>query len=266
MEIQTVTDENEQPLNVNQVRFVEVYCSLSPRKPAVAYMRVYCCKPADAARNGWRLLKDPRIKRAIEERDKAAREANSLAVGDLIAHLTEIIKANPADLIEYRRGACRYCWGDGFQYQRTQGEYNRDLAAYLEANKAAHERSKGKVALDPLGLFFDVKGGIGYNRNEAPHPECPECFGDGEGFEFVKDTRSLPPAAARLYGGLKITRDGISIVTRSQDKSLEMALQVAGLLGTKRSGDDEEGDTPPAASVTYHEVDARAPQDYEGEE
>ena len=66
---------------------------------------------------------------------------------------------------------------------------------------------KGKDAelIAEIVSEFDEASGIGYDPRCDPHPDCPECFGEGVVKVFVKDTRDLSPMAERLYAGVEET-------------------------------------------------------------
>jgi phage terminase small subunit len=161
-----------------------------------------------------RLLGNARVKAAIDAliRDRAARL--SIQADDVLRAWQEIAMADPGELIQYRRVNCRYCWGKGFEYQRTPAEYRRHKVKW-----AADCRKAEAEDLPPPE--FDPEGGIGYNHAADPNPECPECFGEGIGVTYYADTRKLTGSAHRLYKGVKETREGIEIMIESREKALE---------------------------------------------
>ncbi len=142
-----------------------------------------------------------------------------------------MVKADARDLSEYRIGCCRYCHGFEFKYQMTPQEYRNRLAAYMER----------KGDKDPCGLAFPMEGGVGYDKRRKPHKDCPECFGEGEGREVFKDSRTLSESARTLYAGVKRTKNGMEIMSRSKDKSVELAARHTGVIKTgSGEGDDSE--------------------------
>lgn len=156
-------------------------------------------------------LSKPEIAQRIASELAKRAERVRLTADDVVRHVNEIVEADPRELTEYYRGACRYCFGAGFLYQRTPNEMRNDYIAF-EANR--------KKAGAPQ--TFDLKGGEGFNPKRDPHPDCPECFGDGVGYSFIKDTRRLSPAAARLFKGVKETRNGVEIMLRDQDGAVKL--------------------------------------------
>lgn len=224
------------PLTPGNLRFVDELLASPTMNATDAYQAAYACSRATAGVEGSRLLKDPRIQAELERR-KGERCARVELTQDIVLkQLFQIVTADPRDLIEFRRGACRYCYGEGHLYQMTAREIRDAYKAYLKT-------PQGKE--DSAG--FDMQGGDGFNPKRDAHPDCPECFGEGVGYEFVKDTRKLTPAAARLYAGMKVTKDGIEIKTRGQDKLLNLAMQHLGMLNEKT--DDGETAEAKAAEI-----------------
>lgn len=208
---------NDRPLNHNQLRFVDALLATETLNATAAYESVYKARGDAAGVNAAKLMADPRIQAEIERRQAARLERMEMTQDDVARHLQELAEADPRDLVEYYRGACRHCHGYDFKYQRTPAEFDRDLVQHIT------QRSYNKeLGPDPLGLEFDVKGGVGFNQRKDPNKNCPECFGVGVGYSFIKDTRTLSKAAARLYAGVKETRNGLEVLTRSQDKALEL--------------------------------------------
>ncbi len=226
------------PLCDKHLAFIDYLRADPKRDQSAAYSRVYNTKKGSgsAKTGGCELMKDPRIKARIYELDQEALKAAGMTPTKLLSELNSVITADPRELMEYYRGACRYCHGYLFDYQRTPAEYRRDMEAYLLNDQA---RKGGPQ--DPLGLQFPLRGGVGFNPTLAPHPDCPECFGHGEGYTHVKDTRDLSPGAARLFAGIKQTKDGLEVKTRATDKSVELYMRHLGMLdGKSNEGSAEE--------------------------
>jgi len=240
------------PLTSKQQLFLE-QLPLCNMNAADAYSKAYPnLSRESAARGGYGLMQDPRVKAALEATRAELRQANQMRTQDVLQHIFELATADPRELAEVWIGPCRYCHGDGHLWQRTAGEMDRDFDAYT-ANKKT-------MKIDPDGLMFDRKGGIGFNRRVAPHHDCPECGGLGERYEVLKDTRNFSPAAARLYAGVKVGRDGsIEIKTRSQDKALEFAGRCLGLFRDQVDIGGQRG--PGAVPVPVVAFAASSPQE-----
>lgn len=171
--------------------------------------------PKTARAQGSRLLTDADIQAQVATGQQKIAERLRLTTNDIAHHLASIITADPGELIEFRRVCCRYCWGNGHLYQRTPQEMRDERDEYDKGLKESDDH-------DSLAEFNEA-GGIGYDARREPHPECPECFGEGEEKPFPKDTRLLSPAARALYAGLKINaQGGLEIKMHSKEKALEM--------------------------------------------
>lgn len=235
------------PLRGRHRQFLDELYTDPARNATEAYLRLFNVSRETARASSCRLLQYPAVVAEMARRDKEAAERAGMTAGDVAQMLVQLATADARDLIEYWRGPCRYCHGEGHLYQRTPREYREAWSAYQLTEKGRQ---------DVVGLHFDHAGGLGFNRRLAPHPECPECNGDGEGYEIVRDTRTLSATAARLYGGVKRTKDGISVITRGQDKAVELLAKMHGMLRDKQE-DPEDLAAPPAATVTYGVKDAR---------
>lgn len=210
-------------LTNNQARFVAEYMSVLPRCATKAYMRVFGGEYAIAGSSASLMMSYPHVQAAIAKWEAELCKDLRMDVEQYVRELVLVATADPRDLSERYIGSCRHCHGMGHQHQYTQNEFNMLLNAHIV------RRARDKNP-DPLGLDFDCKGGIGFNQRRAPHPECTECFGDGVGYEVFKDTRTLSAGAARLYAGVKKTRDGLEIKTRSPDKAIEILGNILGLV------------------------------------
>ena len=161
------------------------------------------------------LMAKPHIRAAIDA--AAAKRAEELGIQakEVLRLLWNIATADANEVVQHRRGCCRYCHGTDFLYQRTPSEMRdarrRHEFAVAEAKKA------GKPVPE-----FDEAGGIGYDPNNDPHPDCPECHGDGEAHVYVEDTRALSGAARTLYAGIKQTKDGLEIKLHDRTRAAEL--------------------------------------------
>lgn len=240
--------KDEKPLNAQQVAFVAAVLADPERNATRAYASVYPkASHATAMANSSRLWGDLRVQAMVEEHDAEMRKGAKLSREMIAQHVRELVAADPRDLTEYYRGACRYCWGHKHRYHFTPAELERAIEAY---------RKDKRHADDPMALGFDYKGGVGFNPHAPAHPTCPECFGHGEGYSYVKDTRTLTPEAARLFAGVKQTKDGLQILTRSQDKMTELAMRYLGMMTERK---DDNDDDPPPVAVTYAFEDGTTP-------
>ena len=235
-----MSTDADSKLNENELAFIDRLLSREKHDAAAAYKHVYGCNANTAKVNGSRLLKKRHVAAEIARRKTERNAELNLSVADLLQELRNVVTADPRELMEYRRGACRYCYGHQHLYQRTPAEYKRARDQYTTDNEAAAKR--GDKALDPLGLAFDMQGGIGFNPNKKAVRACPECFGEGAGYSYIKDSRTVSKAAARLYAGIKETANGVEIKTRAVDKSVQLLMQNMGML----EPDPDKGKSTPA--------------------
>ncbi|WP_338762031.1 terminase small subunit [Massilia sp. METH4] len=226
---------------------------LAGQSEGKAYAQVYGKDNYGAAKASVnKMLRRPEV---VEYMERARAQVTEAVVAaavktatDVLADLEAIADADSRELMEYRRGCCRHCWGKEFLYQRTPQELRDYIKKQNETNE---KRLKDNLPPEPL----DEGGGIGYNRTRQPNPECPECFGEGQGYEFFKDTRTVSPAAAKLFAGVKVKNNGLEFVTHSQERARELLARHHGLLDKK----GDTGDTPEALAAEVRRlVDAAA--------
>lgn len=193
-----------------------------------AYLRVKPgAKPASARVEASRLLAKPNIQDQIAKLIAERAQTTGITAAVALQEAWAIMTADPRELMEYRIGCCRHCWGFKFRYQRTDAQF--------EADKERHEATlamaddKGKQRLGE----FDPKGGLGFDLRRPPNPECPECGGEGEGREVFHDTRKVSKAAASLFAGIEVTRHGRRLLTHSKDAAMDKVFRHLGLYNDK---------------------------------
>ena len=216
-------------LTEKQQRFVDEY--LVDLNATQAAIRAGY-SPHTANEQGAQLLAKLSVQHAVREARSAQQKRTAITADTVLMEIANIALADARELVEVKTGCCRCCWGEGFKFQRTVGEYNHDREQWL---------NKGK---DPSE--FEDQGGIGFNPLKMPHPECPTCGGDGDARAVLKDTRTLSPRAAALYAGAKQTKDGIEIKMHSKLDALEKLAKHVGLYQK-----DNEQKTDPLAALLH---------------
>ncbi len=215
------------PLTEKQRRFVEEY--LVDLNATQAAIRAGYSQDT-AGSIGHENLKKPEIQLALQQARLAQQKRTAITADGALREAWNIATADTRELVELKTGCCRCCYGEGHRWQRTVGEMNRDRESWIE---------KGN---DPSA--FDEKGGIGFNPLRAPHPECPECGGDGHARVVLKDTRNLSEKGAALYAGAKQTQFGIEVKMQDKSAALEKVFKHLGLYEK-----DNQQKTDPLASL-----------------
>lgn len=227
------------PLTPKVQRFIDEYL-IDLNGAAAAKRAGYSARTAKEI--AYELLGKPAVAEAIA----AAKADRSKRVQvDQDAILRNLLAAAHADrngLTEFRRVCCRYCHGIGFQYQRTPGEMARD--------KAEHARRQAEHKADPKKPSpgrFQPQGGVGYHKLRDPNPDCPECFGEGIGETFFKDTRKLEPEQRAIFEGVEQTREGLKFKTMGRAEANALLMRHEGMLQDKVDH-TTKGDKLPASA------------------
>lgn len=202
-------------MNLMQTRFVDEYV-IDGNATQAAIRAGYSEKSAYA--QGHELLKHREVITAIEQKKAELAQIAQVNALWVLKQWVEIATANPNDLVKHIRTCCRFCWGIAHQYQWTEAGY------LAEVNRCL------RLKLEPP----DGMGGFGFQINREPHSECPECGGRGLEQTVVADTRYLTGPAARLYGGVQRTKDGIKVIMRDQDGALLNIAKYLGMLVEKK--------------------------------
>ncbi|HDR9052662.1 TPA: terminase small subunit [Burkholderia vietnamiensis] len=211
-------------LTANQLRFVDEY--LVDLNATQAAIRAGYSKRT-AKQQGARLLTNVDVAAAVTERKRSRAERVQIDADEVLAKVHAVAFADTNGIVSYRRECCRFCWGIGHAYQyKTQREFD-EARRRFERELSAAKKSKVPKAALPV---FDGSGGIGFKPSREPHPDCPECDGEGYGRVFIGDTRNLPPELIALYGGVKHTKEGIEVLLHPQDRARELLMRHLGLL------------------------------------
>lgn len=170
------------------------------------------------------LLRNPRIREGIEALASARARRLGIDSDELLRMWAAVLTLDANELTEHRRVCCPYCWGENHQKQYTP--------AGLEKAKGQHDRERERRLVrdenDDIGEFPEYAD-IWYDKRKEPHPDCPECFGEGWSEVFMHDTRKLSPAARLVYAGVKEGREGIEILTLSKEKAADNLARALGL-------------------------------------
>lgn len=164
----------------------------------------------NAKQQASHLLTLPEVQAYLGELRAKAMEVAGIDGAEVIRRLSEIADADPNELSEVRRVCCRYCHGEKHEMQMKPSEWQRAGAG--DSDK-------------PPASWYDPR--------KAPHPDCPECFGDGEESIFLHDTRRLSPNARRAYAGVQMTKHGPAVKMHDRAMALIKIGEQAGLFSKK---------------------------------
>ncbi len=215
---------------------------------------------------GRQLITNPNVAQAIAQQQKASIVRTLGGADEVLAQMWRLATFDANQLSQYRRGACRYCWGFGHHYQW------RDAVEFEEETAKVEGKEGAKQPEDT--------GGYGYDHNREPNPECPRCNGDGIGRPHFPDSRYLPPTAALAYSGVKVGKNGVEITAISREKMFEAVMKRLGLADSefaqklqqieierrkleveklrKDLAGDGDDDEPTPVQININVVDARA--------
>lgn len=249
-------------LTAQQRRFVAEY--LKDGNATQAAIRAGYSKKS-AEQIGYQLLQKTSVAQAIAQQQKASIARTLGGADEVLAQMWQLATFDANQLSQYRRGACRYCWGFGHQYQW------RDMVEFEEKRLEATERDKR----EPVDV-----GGYGYDHTREPNPGCPRCNGDGIGQPYFPDTRKLPPVSRLAYSGVKVGKNGVEITAISRERMFEAVMKRLGLADSefaqrlqqieidrrqleveklrKELAGDGEDDEPTPVQININVVDARA--------
>ncbi|MBE4916253.1 terminase small subunit [Enterobacter cloacae complex sp. P6RS] len=214
---------------------------------------------------GRQLIANPNVAQAIAQQQKASIARTIGSADEVLAQMWQLATFDANQLSQYRRGACRYCWGFGHQYQW------RDAVEFEEKRLEAVERDRREP---------EDSGGYGYDHNREPNPECPRCNGDGIGQPYFPDTRKLPQVSRLAYSGVKVGKNGVEITAISRERMFEAVMKRLGLADSefaqrlqqieierrqleieklrKELAGDSDDDEPTPVQININVVDARA--------
>ncbi|MGQ5721091.1 terminase small subunit [Enterobacter bugandensis] len=214
---------------------------------------------------GRQLIANPNVAQAIAQQQKASIARTLGSADEVLAQMWQLATFDANQLSQYRRGACRYCWGFGYHYQW------RDAVEFEEKRLESTDRDKP----EPVDV-----GGYGYDHNREPNPECPRCNGDGIGQPYFPDTRKLQAASRLAYSGVKVGKNGVEITAISRERMFEAVMKRLGLADSefaqrlqqieierrqleveklrKELAGDGEDDEPTPVQININVVDARA--------
>lgn len=187
-------------LTPKQEQFAQRYVALG--NASQAYREAFDCsasiRPNTLARRAHELVHSPAVAARVRELAAIAAEGTQIDARTRMVRLQDIVEADPGELVRTVADPCRYCHGDGHQYQWV------DVDEYC---KACDDAQRGEKALP------SCDGGFGFTVHAGPHEACPRCFGEGILRVVVTPTDQLSPGARRLLKSIRQKATGEIVVT-----------------------------------------------------
>lgn len=225
----------------------EAFCQavMVERSQMRAYTAVFNTKgnqkgPQWANLKATELASRPHIAARIRELRNLAAQAAVVEMADVMREWFDIARADPNELISYRRVCCRHCYGRGNLYQwKNEQEFADALADAMDHNAFRKFKKQQERELPTK------KGGLDFDHTKPPAVNCPVCKGEGVGEVFVADTTKLSGPAAKLYAGVKVGKNGqIEILMRDQDAALANLAKAMGMFVGKEPPKEGESGNP----------------------
>lgn len=210
---------------------------------------------AAQATTASRLLADEKVQARIAELRAPGARVAMMEAADVLNEWCMIASADPRELVTHQRVNCRHCNGVDHKYQwRSNEEYWNTVA---QAAAAEEKRQFSDPKAPPIPVP-DADGGFGFRINGPVHPDCPVCDGEGYDRVFIPDLSTLSPKAAKLYAGVKKTKDGIEVKMRDQDGALANIAKYLGMLIDRSKVDGNIAVAQVAASLSPEQAKAIA--------
>lgn len=168
--------------------------------------------PQADRQNAHRLFTTDYVQSRIQDERSQHLAALDVQVATVFDKLKAVAFGDAAAITEYVTGACRYCHGVDHRYQwRTHREFADAMEVYMGKGELHHA-----VYAPP-----ENEGGYGFRQSAAPHPDCPECEGEGVSRVRFKDTRLMTDDERKFFAGVKQTQHGIEFKFNDQMAALK---------------------------------------------
>lgn len=194
--------------------------------------------------DGSIVLALPHVRAYVDELMEKRAQRNAALQDRVLKQLEGIVFGDVNEVVQYRRMACRFCYGKNNRYQWTDVEYERACEA-------------ATLALRPAPFN---PGGAGFNRKAEPNPDCPECQGEGHGEVHGMDSRKLSETGKMLYAGAKSGRDGLEVKVVDVAKHREMLMRHLGMFKDKVEHSGSVENTGPVLNLTLTTPNAVVPK------
>ncbi|HEO9044219.1 TPA: terminase small subunit [Enterobacter kobei] len=196
-----IFDPSDFGLSGQQGKFAE---AVAKGKTLIEAYRLadYAGEGNTAYSNASRMLRNARVLRAIRWLRDHHQKRLALTEREIIHQLSSIASIDANAFSQIRRVNCRYCWGEGHNYQW------RDIEEQLQAERRAEADNRPPP---------DVSGGVGFVAITIPNDECPRCHGEGVMETFYADTTQLDGPERWAYLGVEETMNGLKVKIASPE-------------------------------------------------
>lgn len=244
-------DGNRMPGPLIEERFAAEY--LVDLDGQAAYLRVVPnVRPESARVLAHKLLTRDTVQAHVKRLNEERMERTGISADRTLRILEAQAYGDRTALTAVHVGCCRYCWGDKFGYQRTDGEYADDRAEH-------QEKVAMMLALDkPLPPDFNERGGPGFHAGKMPNPECPSCAGDGDPKAVLKDTRRVNAEVLAMFDGAKNGKNGVEINITDRQTALTALMRHQGLFEADNKLTVTADSIPPEVVAALAEAKAKA--------
>lgn len=173
-------------------------------------------KSDTAKQKAYGLLKDERIKQAIDEAIAERKERLHIDADNVLYKWWQIATADYNELMSVVRVACGFC-------------YSTSVTDDDEQDQAI-------------------------NVTQEPDPECPICKGKGSPHVYIEDTTKLSPEGRLIYQGAKQTKYGVEVMTVDRMKALDNVARHLGMFKDKVEHTGADGGPIVTANLTPDQV------------
>ncbi|HEY4530888.1 MAG TPA: terminase small subunit [Luteimonas sp.] len=170
---------------------------------------------ATAKSKSSEMVSAPKFQSAVAYLMRSRLEKMGRDADELVAFHLQIIDFDPNTVCELRVHACKYCWGVDHAMQHDPQSWQKEREKF---EKRWQKMSESEQKL--VGEFPAVPPDGWYEAKRGPNDDCPQCHGVGIEVVKWKDTRQMPPNIRRMFGGIKMNKEGLEVVMLQKAASL----------------------------------------------
>ncbi len=118
------------------------------------------------------------------------------------------------------------------KHEMTRDDLLLEFLAIVRADPNELTQIRSVACSNCWGADTERKG-----RWVDPDPECAECMGEGNSVPWFADTRKLSPEALALFAGVKLTKDGATIL---QHDKMAALVNIGKILGAYEKDNEQK--------------------------